>query len=128
MEVKMGNNVLLVDDSSTMRKIVGRSLRQAGIEFDNIFEAADGLQALEMLEKETVDLVLSDINMPNMDGISFLREKANRPNIKNIPVFMISTETGDDIIGEAKSLGAVGAIKKPFTPDMVNAVLGPFLK
>lgn len=128
MEVKMGNNVLLVDDSSTMRKIVGRSLRQAGIEFDNIYEAADGLQALEMLEKETVDLVLSDINMPNMDGISFLREKANRPNMKNIPVFMISTETGDDIIGEAKSLGAVGAIKKPFTPDMVNAVLGPFLK
>jgi two-component system, chemotaxis family, chemotaxis protein CheY len=128
MEVKMGNNVLLVDDSSTMRKIVGRSLRQAGIEFDNIYEAADGLQALEMLEKETVDLVLSDINMPNMDGISFLREKANRPNIKDIPVFMISTETGDDIIGEAKSLGAVGAIKKPFTPDMVNAVLGPFLK
>ncbi len=124
----MGNNVLLVDDSSTMRKIVGRSLRQAGLEFDNIYEAADGLQALEMLEKETVDLVLSDINMPNMDGISFLREKANRPNMKNIPVFMISTETGDDIIGEAKSLGAVGAIKKPFTPDMVNAVLGPFLK
>ncbi|KAF0188236.1 MAG: CheY-like receiver AAA-type ATPase and DNA-binding domain-containing response [Desulfobulbaceae bacterium] len=124
----MGNNVLLVDDSSTMRKIVGRSLRQAGIEFDNIFEAADGLQALEVLEKESVDIVLSDINMPNMDGISFLREKANRPNMKNIPVFMISTETGDDIIGEAKSLGAVGAIKKPFTADMVNEVLGPFLK
>jgi two-component system, chemotaxis family, chemotaxis protein CheY len=124
----MGNNVLLVDDSSTMRKIVGRSLRQAGIEFDNIFEAADGLQALEVLEKESVDIVLSDINMPNMDGIAFLREKANRANMKNIPVFMISTETGDDIIGEAKSLGAVGAIKKPFTPDMVNEVLGPFLK
>jgi len=124
----MGNNVLLVDDSSTMRKIVGRSLRQAGIEFDNIFEAADGLQALEVLEKESVDIVLSDINMPNMDGISFLREKAGRPAIKDIPVFMISTETGDDIIGEAKSLGAVGAIKKPFTADMVNEVLGPFLK
>jgi two-component system, chemotaxis family, chemotaxis protein CheY len=128
LEDIMGNNVLLVDDSSTMRKIVGRSLRQAGIEFDNIFEAADGLQALEILEKESVDIVLSDINMPNMDGISFLREKANRPNIKGIPVFMISTETGDDIIGEAKSLGAVGAIKKPFTADMVNEVLGPFLK
>jgi two-component system, chemotaxis family, chemotaxis protein CheY len=126
--MKMGNNVLLVDDSSTMRKIVGRSLRQAGIEFDNIFEAADGLQALEVLEKESVDIVLSDINMPNMDGIAFLREKANRANMKNIPVFMISTETGEDIIGEAKSLGAVGAIKKPFTPDMVNEVLGPFLK
>ncbi len=123
----MGKNVLLVDDSSTMRKIIGRSLRQAGIDFDNIFEAADGLEALEVLEKEQVDIVLSDINMPNMDGIAFLREKANRPAMKDIPVLMISTETGDDIIGEAKSLGALGAIKKPFTPDKVNEVLGPLL-
>lgn len=123
----MGKNVLLVDDSSTMRKIIGRSLRQAGIDFDNIFEAADGLEALEVLEKEQVDIVLSDINMPNMDGISFLKEKANRDAIKSIPVLMISTETGDDIIGEAKSLGAIGAIKKPFTPDKVNEVLGPLL-
>ena len=123
----MGKNVLLVDDSSTMRKIIGRSLRQAGIEFDNIFEAGDGLEALAVLEKEKVDIVLSDINMPNMDGISFLREKANRDNMKDIPVLMISTETGDDIIGEAKTLGAVGSIKKPFTPDKVNEILGPLL-
>jgi two-component system chemotaxis response regulator CheY len=123
----MGKNVLLVDDSKTMRKIIGRSLRQAGIDFDNIFEAGDGVEALEVLEKESVDIVLSDINMPNMDGITFLREKSTRAAIKDIPVLMISTETGDDIIGEAKSLGAVGAIKKPFTPDKVNEVLGPLL-
>jgi len=123
----MGKNVLLVDDSSTMRKIIGRSLRQAGIDFDNIFEAGDGIEALEVLEREKIDIVLSDINMPNMDGISFLREKSERSNMKHIPVLMISTETGDDIIGEAKSLGAVGAIKKPFTPDKVNEVLGPLL-
>ena len=123
----MEKNVLLVDDSSTMRKIIGRSLRQAGIDFDNIYEAADGIEALEVLEKEDVDLVLSDINMPNMDGISFLREKSTRDAIKDIPVLMISTETGDDIIGEAKSLGAVGALKKPFTPDKVNEVLTPLL-
>lgn len=123
----MGKNVLLVDDSSTMRKIIGRSLRQAGIDFDNIYEAGDGLEALEVLEKESVDIVLSDINMPNMDGISFLKEKSSRDNMKDIPVLMISTETGEDIIGEAKSYGAVGAIKKPFTPDKVNEVLGPLL-
>lgn len=126
-EEEMGKNVLLVDDSSTMRKIIGRSLRQAGIDFDNIFEASDGVEALEVLEKETVDIVLSDINMPNMDGITFLKEKASRDGIKDIPVLMISTETGDDIIGEAKSYGAIGAIKKPFTPDKVNEVLGPLL-
>lgn len=123
----MGKKVLLVDDSSTMRKIIGRSLRQAGIDFEKIFEAADGLEALEILESEQVDIVLSDINMPNMDGIAFLREKSTRDAVKSIPVVMISTETGEDIIGEAKSLGAVGAIKKPFTPDQVDEVLGPLL-
>ena len=123
----MAKNVLLVDDSSTMRKIVSRSLRQAGLDFGEIYEAADGQEALAMLEKESIDIVLSDINMPNMNGIEFLREKANRPAIKAIPVFMISTETGEDIIGEAKSLGAIGALKKPFTPEKVNEVLGPFM-
>ena len=123
----MAKNVLLVDDSSTMRKIISRSLRQAGMDFGEIYEAADGQEALALLEKETIDMVLSDINMPNMNGIEFLREKRNRPGIKDIPVFMISTETGEDIIGEAKSLGAIGALKKPFTPDKVNEVLGPFM-
>lgn len=123
----MAKNVLLVDDSSTMRKIISRSLRQAGLDFGEIYEAGDGQEALVVLEKESIDIVLSDINMPNMNGIEFLREKLNRPGIKDIPVFMISTETGDDIIGEAKSLGAIGALKKPFTPDKVNEVLGPFM-
>jgi two-component system, chemotaxis family, chemotaxis protein CheY len=126
-ERKMAKNILLVDDSSTMRKIINRSLRQAGLDFGEIFEAGDGQEALAMLEKESIDIVLSDINMPNMNGIEFLREKSNRPGIKDIPVFMISTETGEDIIGEAKSLGAVGALKKPFTPDKVNEVLGPLM-
>ena len=65
--------------------------------------------------------------MPNMNGIEFLREKGNRPDIKAIPVFMISTKTGEDIIGEAKSLGAIGALKKPFTPEKMNGILGPFM-
>ena len=121
----MAKNVLLVDDSSTMRKIISRSLRQAGLDFGEIFEASDGLEALALLEKESIDIVLSDINMPNMNGIELLREKGNRPGMKGVPVFMISTETGDDIIGEAKSLGAIGALKKPFTPDKVNELRAP---
>jgi len=123
----MAKNVLLVDDSSTMRKIISRSLRQAGLDFGEIYEAADGHEALVLLENETIDIVLSDINMPNMNGIEFLREKKNRPGIQAIPVFMISTETGEDIISEAKSLGTIGALKKPFTPEKVNEVLGPFM-
>lgn len=120
----MGKKVLIVDDSSTMRKIVTRSLRQAGLDFDKILEAGDGQEALTMLQAEPVDLILSDINMPNMDGLSFLREKAGNAAIKDIPVIMISTETGSDILNEAKSLGAVGSIKKPFKPEQVNEIIG----
>ncbi len=123
----MGKVVLIVDDSSTMRKIVARSLRQAGLEFDKILEAGDGQEALGVLGAEKVDLVLSDINMPNMDGLAFLKAKAEDPGIAAIPVVMISTESGADIIGEAKANGAVGAIKKPFTPDQVNSTIKPLL-
>jgi two-component system chemotaxis response regulator CheY len=120
----MGKKVLIVDDSNTMRKIVARSLRQAGLDFDEILEASDGLEALAVLRKEKVDLVLSDINMPNMDGLAFLREKAADAALKSIPVVMITTEAGADIIGEAKGLGAVGSIKKPFTPDQIQETVG----
>jgi two-component system chemotaxis response regulator CheY len=120
----MGKKVLIVDDSNTMRKIVTRSLRQAGLDFDEILEAGDGLEALAVLRKEKVDLVLSDINMPNMDGLAFLREKAADAALSSIPVVMITTEAGNDIIGEAKSLGALGSIKKPFTPDQIQETIG----
>lgn len=123
----MGKTVLIVDDSNTMRKIVSRSLRQAGLDFDNILEACDGQDALNVLAANKVDVVLSDINMPNMTGLEFLKAKAEDPAIKDIPVIMISTETGADIIDEAKSYGAKGAIKKPFTPDMINETLGALL-
>ncbi|MDY0267679.1 response regulator [Trichloromonas sp.] len=120
----MGKKVLIIDDSSTMRKIVTRSLRQAGLDFDTILEAGDGQEALQLLAKEGVDIILSDINMPNMDGIEFLRQKSANAAIKGIPVVMITTEAGADILAEAKSLGAKGSIKKPFTPEQVSETLG----
>jgi len=120
----MAKKVLIVDDSNTMRKIVTRSLRQAGLEFEEILEASDGQEALDVLKNSKVDLVLSDINMPNMDGLAFLREKSADSAIKDIPVIMITTEAGEDVIGEARSLGAAGSIKKPFTPDQINATVG----
>ena len=123
----MGRSVLIVDDSNTMRKIVSRALRQAGLDFDNILEAGDGQEALTVLGDNKVDVILSDINMPNMNGLEFLKAKSEDDAIKDIPVVMISTETGADIIDEAKSYGAKGAIKKPFTPDMINETLGALL-
>ncbi len=120
----MGKKVMIIDDSNTMRKIISRSLRQAGLEFETILEAGDGQIALDLLNQETPDIILSDINMPNMNGIEFLKEKATNENIKDIPVIMITTESGNDIISEAISLGAKGSIKKPFTPDEVQSVIG----
>jgi two-component system chemotaxis response regulator CheY len=102
-------------------------LRQAGIDFSEILEAGDGLEALDVLSKNRVDIVLSDINMPNMTGLEFLKAKSENAAIKGIPVVMISTETGADIIDQAKALGAKGAIKKPFTPELINEVLRPLV-
>jgi two-component system chemotaxis response regulator CheY len=123
----MGKTVLIVDDSSTMRKIVARCLRQAGLDFSEILEAGDGREALQVLEGARVDVILTDINMPNMTGLEFLKAKAGNDAIKDIPVVVISTESGSDIIEEAKSCGAKGSIKKPFTPEMVNETIGPLL-
>ncbi|WP_225071598.1 response regulator [Desulfuromonas sp. CSMB_57] len=123
----MEKKVLIVDDSNTMRKIVARSLRQAGFEFEKVLEAPDGQAALDLLAGEAVDIVLSDINMPVMDGIEFLRQKNADAQIKGIPVVMITTEAGTDVLREAMELGAVGTIKKPFTAEQVQEVLGKFL-
>jgi len=123
----MGKKVLIIDDSSTMRKIVARSLRQAGFDFESILEAGDGQEALQVLGGGSVDIILSDINMPNMNGVEFLRNKAEDDAIKNIPVVMITTESGSDILKEALDLGARGSIKKPFTPDQVQETLGALL-
>ncbi len=124
----MGKKVLIVDDSSTMRKIVNRSLRQAGLEFDKVLEAGDGQAALEILGKESMDIVLSDINMPVMDGLEFLKAKRENPSIRDIPVVMITTEGGSkEMVEKSIRLGAAGCIKKPFTPDQVNEIVGPLL-
>jgi two-component system chemotaxis response regulator CheY len=122
----MSKRVLIIDDSNTMRKIVTRSLRQAGLDCGDILEAGDGAEALELLGREQVDIILSDINMPNMDGLEFLREKAGRDQLRKIPVVMITTEAGADILAETRALGSVGSIKKPFTPEQVRETLDPF--
>jgi len=115
-------NVLIVDDSSTMRKIIARSLRQAGFSVDEIYEAGDGIEGLNALGANKVDLILSDINMPNMDGLEFV--KAVRGKGSKVPIVMITTEGGEDVIGDAISSGANGSIRKPFTPEQLQEKLG----
>jgi two-component system chemotaxis response regulator CheY len=118
---------LIVDDSSVMRKIVERSLRQAGIELEKVVEASNGAEALAALQNNVVDLILCDINMPVMDGLEFVRQAAAMENAKGIPIVMITTEGSESHVVQALTAGARGYIRKPFTPDQVKEHVLPVL-
>jgi len=120
-------SVLIVDDSSVMRKIVERSLRQAGIEIGQVYEAGNGLEALALLNERKVNLVLCDINMPGMDGLEFVKQLPALENAKGVPVVMITTEGSEGHVVQALSAGARGYIRKPFTADQVKEHIVPVL-
>ncbi len=118
---------LIVDDSSVMRKIVERSLRQAGLDLKEVHEAGSGSEGLEVLKLCTVDLILSDINMPSMDGLEFLRQIRVQNLAAGVPVVMITTESSEEHVKQAIQAGARGYIRKPFTPDQVKERVLPLL-
>lgn len=118
---------LIVDDSSVMRKIVERSLRQAGVELAQVLEAGNGAEALSVLTENSVDLILCDINMPVMDGIEFVRRLQSLDQGKVAPVVMITTEGTESHVVQALSAGARGYIRKPFTADQVKEHVLPVL-
>jgi two-component system, chemotaxis family, chemotaxis protein CheY len=120
-------SILIVDDSSVMRKIVQRSLRLAGIEIESVIEADNGQDALGLLQQNAVDMIFSDINMPKMDGLEFVRQLQGMEKAKGIPVVMITTEGSQSRVVEALSLGARGYIRKPFTPDQVKERIASLL-
>jgi two-component system chemotaxis response regulator CheY len=119
---------LIVDDSSVMRKIVERSLRQAGIDIQEVFEASNGAEGLALAQEKAVDLILSDINMPVMDGLEFVRRLRDVERAHGVPVVMITTEGSESRVIEALSCGARGYIRKPFTPDQVREHVIPLLE
>ena len=119
----MAMDVLIVDDSAAIRKILQRVLRQTEMPIGNIIEAGDGIEALAMLEKQSVGLILSDINMPNMDGLQLLGELKGSAEHKHVPVLMITTEGAQAKVLEAVNLGAVGYVRKPFTADQIKEKL-----
>ncbi len=116
---------LIVDDSSVMRKIVERSLRQAGVDLEKVSEASNGAEALVVLQSNTVDIILCDINMPVMDGLEFVRRVATEDSARHVPIVMITTEGSESHVVEALSAGARGYIRKPFTPDQVKEPVVP---
>lgn len=110
--------ILVVDDFATMRKIVRNVLKQINLE--NTFEAENGKKALELLNKEQIDLIISDWIMPEMTGIEFLRACKADPKLKHIPFIMVTAEAQKDSVIEAIQAGVDNYIAKPFTPDKLR--------
>ena len=112
--------ILAVDDSASMRQMVSFTLKGAGYDVE---QATDGVEALELAKSDQFDLVLSDVNMPNMDGLTLTKELRSLPEYRFTPILVLTTEAGGDKKQEGKSAGATGWIVKPFNPDqLLNTV------
>jgi two-component system chemotaxis response regulator CheY len=120
----MGKKVLIVDDSSTMRQMLGLTLRKAGFE---VIEGSNGQQGLQRLEGEQVALVITDLNMPVMDGIALVQAIRQLPNYRFIPILLLTTEIGDDKKQAARAAGATGWMAKPFQPESLLRVIARVL-
>jgi len=119
-------DILIVDDSAGIRKILQRVIRQAEVPLGAVHEAGDGAEALELLKTQTVGLILSDINMPNMNGLELLSHLKASDALKNVPVVMVSTEGSQAKVLEAVQLGAAGYVKKPFNAEQIKEKLAGF--
>jgi two-component system chemotaxis response regulator CheY len=120
-------DVLIVDDSAAIRKILQRILQKVGLDIGKVVEAGDGVEALEKLSAHSIGLILSDINMPNMDGIQLLSKLKSSPEFQHVPVIMITTAGSEAQVMEAIQLGASGYVRKPFTAEQIKQkILGLF--
>ena len=124
----MESDILVVDDSAAIRKILQRVLRQTGMAIRRIYEAGDGEEALELLKMQKIHLVLLDINMPRMGGLQLLAFMKASTEWRDIPVVMISTEGGEATVSEAVRLGAAGYVRKPCTADQIKEKLAGILE
>ena len=121
----MGHTILTVDDSASMRQMVTFTLTGAGFE---VVEAVDGQDGLAKLAGKKVNMVITDLNMPNMDGIEMIRNIRAIPEYKFIPIVLLTTESQDEKKKEGKAAGATGWIVKPFKPEQLLAVIKKVLK
>jgi len=124
----MSYSILIVDDSLPMRSVIKRTLKTAGYGSSEFLEAANGEEALDLMKNSWVDLVITDHNMPVMNGLEFIKNIKKDPLSKDIPVVMVSTEGNDSKIREFIDCGAAGYITKPFTAetirDLIVTILG----
>lgn len=116
----MALTVLTVDDSRTMRDMVSYTLKEAGY---NVVEAEDGVQALAVLGIQSVDIIITDLNMPNMDGITLIQKLREKPDYKSKPILMLTTEADEQKKAAGREAGATGWIVKPFNPEKLLLVV-----
>ena len=119
----MSFNVLVVDDSNSMRAVIKKVISLSGFKVDRCFEAANGREALAVLTNDWVDVIISDINMPEVDGLELLSNLQQDALYRDIPVVIVTTEGNNERVQEALELGAKGFIKKPFFPEELKRVL-----
>jgi two-component system, chemotaxis family, chemotaxis protein CheY len=123
----MAKSLMIVDDSATMRKIIMRTMRMSGLEFSEPQEAGNGKEALEKLNNGPIDIILCDINMPEMNGLEFVKKAREMSNCANTKIIMVSTESAQELIDNVIADGANGFINKPFTPEKFQEKLSPFM-
>lgn len=116
----MNRTILTVDDSASIRMMVSFTLKEKGY---RVIEAMDGIDGIDKLRDESVDMVITDLNMPKMDGIGMIREIRQNPGFRFIPIIMLTTESQEDRKIEARAAGATGWITKPFRPEQLLAVV-----
>ncbi|MCP3899494.1 MAG: response regulator [Desulfobacteraceae bacterium] len=116
-------SILLVDDSLPMRSVLKKTLKAAGYSDSEFHEAANGKEALDLVKGKWIDIVITDYNMPVMDGMEFIRELKKDDTFKETPVVIVSTEGSKSKIDEFKAQGATGYITKPFTPETIRETI-----
>ena len=123
----MSINVLVVDDSETVRAVIEKSMRMAGVPLKELYTAENGQQALELLQNNWIDLVLTDINMPVMSGVELIERMSEDEALKGIPVIVVSTEGSATRIEALKAKGVRAYLRKPFTPEKFRVVFDELL-
>jgi len=116
----MAKTIMTVDDSNSVRQMVAFTLKQEGYD---VIEAVDGLDALKKIQSAKVDLLITDLNMPNCDGLTLIKEVRAMANFKFLPILFLTTESSDEKKAQAKSSGATGWIVKPFKPEQLVSVV-----
>jgi two-component system chemotaxis response regulator CheY len=119
----MAFNVLIVDDSSSMRMMLKKTLEVSGFDIGEFFEAGNGTEALEVLENAWADVILTDVHMPGMDGFDFLKRLKEKDVVSTTPVVVVTTEGREERVDELIQLGAAACIRKPFRPEEIKETL-----